>query len=120
MADPAPAEAPAPAAPESPAPPAAEPWGARMGWLVGGGAGLIAGFLATWALEVFVLRGHVADPGAAAARASSALVGGGFLAGALAGHGFGGAGGARRKKLLASAVGVMAALALWASLVVAR
>ncbi|MFO0610695.1 MAG: hypothetical protein U0324_46465 [Polyangiales bacterium] len=118
MADPAP---PAPAAPTAPASPSApEPWGARMGWLVGGGAGIVVGFFATWAIEVFVLRGHVADPNAAAARASSALVGGGFLAGALAGHGFGGAGGARRKKLLASAVGVMAALALWATLVTTR
>jgi hypothetical protein len=109
------------------APPAAtpttapgEPWGARLGWIVGGGAGLVAGFAATWALEAFALRGHVAAPEAAAARASSALVGGGFLAGALAGHGFGAGGGPRRRKLLASAVGVMVALGLWATLVVAR
>ena len=112
------AEAPPPEAP--PAPTAPEPWGARLGWLVGGGAGVVAGFFATWALEAFVLRGHVADPNAAAASASSALVGGGFLAGALAGHGFGAEGGTRRRKLLASAVGVMVAFGLWAALVVAR
>ena len=106
--------------PEAPTPAAPEPWGARLGWLVGGGAGVVVGFLLTWALEVFVLRGHVADPNATAAGASSVLVGGGTLAGALAGYAFGGAGGPRRARLLASAVGVMVALGLWTALVVAR
>lgn len=113
------AEAPPPGAAPSPAA-APEPWGARLGWLVGGAAGMVAGFLVTWALEAFVLRGRVADPNAAAASASSALVGGGFLAGALAGHAFGAEGGTRRRKLLASAVGVMIAFGLWAALVVSR
>jgi len=81
---------------------------------------VVAGFLLTWALEVFVLRGRVADPNATAAGASSVFVGGGTLAGALAGYAFGGAGGPRRVQLLGSAVGVMVALGLWTALVVAR
>jgi hypothetical protein len=102
------------------APAVPEPWGARLGWLVGGGAGVVVGFFLTWALEAFVLRGRVADANATAAGASSVIVGGGFMAGALAGHAFGGEGGPRRARLLASAVGVMFALGLWAALVVAR
>jgi uncharacterized membrane protein len=101
-------------------PDAREAWGARLGWLFGGATGLCLGFLVTWALEVYVLQGRVGDPKSTAASASSLCVGGGFLVGALAGHGFGKTGGKRRRKFLAAAVGVMLALGLWAALVVAR
>lgn len=110
----APTEAPAPA------PERVETWPARLAWLLGGCAGLLVGFGATWALEAQVLRGHVADPTAVAARASSVIVGGAFLAGALAGHGFGAKGGASRRRLLASAAGTLLAVGLWALLVLAR
>ncbi len=95
-------------------------WAARFGWLLGGIIGTVAGFTATWLLETRVLRGRVADPAGAATRASSVLVGALFLAGALAGHGFGARGGASRYRLLASSAGVAVAVTLWALLVLTR
>ena len=95
-------------------------WAARFGWLLGGLGGTVAGFVSTWVLETKLLPGRVADPAAAAMRASSVLVGAMFFAGALAGHGFGARGGASRYRLLASAAGVAVAVALWAVLVLAR
>lgn len=96
------------------------PWGARFGWLLGGLAGTVAGFVATWLFETKVLAGKVADPAAVAARASSVIVAALFLAGALAGHGFGSGGGPRRARMLASSAGVAVAITLWALLVVSR
>ena len=48
---------------EPPAPPETDraAWAARFGWLVGGAVGLVAGFLAAYALEVWVLRARVGD-----------------------------------------------------------
>lgn len=108
-------------APET-APAAAErtAWGARFGWLLGGLAGTVAGFIATWLFETRVLPGRVANPAAVATRASSLLVAALFLAGALAGHGFGSGGGPRRARMLASSAGVAVAVSLWALLVLTR
>lgn len=99
---------------------APQTWSARFGWLLGGLLGTVAGFTLTYLFETRVLVGRVADPARTAARASSVLVGALFLAGALAGHAFGAAGGPRRAKLLASAAGVAVAVTLWALLVFTR
>lgn len=110
---------PADASPTAPTE-AQTPWGARFGWLLGGILGTVAGFVATWLFETKVLRGSVADPSAVATRASSVIVAALFLAGALAGHGFGSGGGPRRARMLASSAGVAVAITLWALLVVSR
>lgn len=95
-------------------------WAARFGWLVGALAGLLAGFALTYLLEVYVLAGRVADPKNVAARASSVLVGGAVLAGAVMGHAFGSRGGRERYRLLGAAAGVLLAVVAWAALVVWR
>jgi hypothetical protein len=101
-------------------PPDETTWGARFGWLLGGFMGAALGFVATWVLETKVLRGHVTDPVGVASRASSVLVSALFLAGALAGHGFGLRGDAKRQRWLAMSAGVLCAVGLWAVLVVIR
>jgi len=95
-------------------------WGARFGWLAGGLSGILLGFLATYALEHFVLRHWSADPSARAASAASLVVPALFLAGALGGHAFGARGGSARYKLLGSAVGVLVSVLAWALLVLGR
>lgn len=95
-------------------------WAARFGWLAGGTAGIFAGFVATWLLEVRVLQGRVREAAALAAKISGAVVPLCFLAGALAGFAFGARGGTTRLKLLGYAAGMLLAALAWALLVVTR
>jgi hypothetical protein len=104
----------------TPASPDRATWAGRFGWLIGGILGTLAGFAATWVLEAYVLRGRVAGAQALATRASSVLVAGLFLAGALAGHAWGSRLGAARYRLLGSAAGVCLAAFAWALLVLLR
>ena len=95
-------------------------WAARFGWLAGGAAGVLLGFVLTWGIETRVLAGRVRDATAVATRVSGVLVPALFLAGALAGHAFGAQGGARRLKLLGYAAGLLISVLAWAFLVVTR
>lgn len=94
-------------------------WGARFGWILGALVGLVAGFAATYALELWVLR-SAGDPTRAASRASSVLVPALFVAGALAGHAFGAKGGAARYRLLAMGASVAALVTAWLGVVFLR
>jgi hypothetical protein len=95
-------------------------WGARFGWFVGGALGLLAGFLATYALEVWVLASRSQDPTRAASRTASVIVPAFFIAGALAGHTLGGRGGGARYKYLGAAAGVCIAALGWSLLALTR
>lgn len=95
-------------------------WAARFGWICGGAAGVLLGFVLTWWIETRVLHGRVRDATATATTASGLIVPALFFVGALAGHGFGGRGGARRLKLLGSASGLLLAVLAWSLLVVTR
>lgn len=95
-------------------------WAARFGWLAGGAAGVLLGFVLTWGIETRVLAGRVRDATAVATRVSAVAVPALFLVGALAGQAFGERGGARRVKLLGSAAGILLSLLGWAFLVVTR
>jgi hypothetical protein len=95
-------------------------WGARFGWIVGGALGLVLGFVASYFLEVRVLRARVADPTGTASNAAAVLVPLFFIAGALSGHAFGGKGGATRYKALGVSAGLVLAALGWALLVLTR
>lgn len=95
-------------------------WAARFGWLAGGAAGVLLGFVLTWGIETRVLAGRVRDATAVATRVSGVAVPALFLVGALAGHAFGAQGGPRRLKLLGTAAGILLPVLAWAFLVVTR
>ncbi len=95
-------------------------WAPRFGWLVGGILGLVGGILLTYVIEVTVLVRRVRNPTHVASYLSSVIVGGLFLAGALAGHALGSRGGPSRYKSLGIALGVLIATSSWAFLVLTR
>lgn len=95
-------------------------WAARFGWLGGGAAGVLLGFVLTWWIETRLLHGRVRDATATATTASGLIVPALFLVGALAGQGFGSRGGPARLRFLGSAAGLLLAVLAWAFLVVTR
>lgn len=97
-----------------------ETWAARFGWITGAVLGTLAGFALTFVLELWVLKGRVADATGLATRLSSGIVPALFIAGALGGHALGARGGAARYRLLGAAAGISLAAAAWVFLVLTR
>jgi len=95
-------------------------WAGRFGWLAGGIAGVVLGFVLTAWVETRLLTGRVAEPARVAARLSSVVVPGVFVVGALLGEAFGRRGGPRRYRLLGAAAGTFLAVAAWLALAVSR
>lgn len=95
-------------------------WAARFGWIAGGSAGLLGGFVLTWLVETRVLAGRGRAGIELAAKLSGVVVPVCFVIGALLGHAYGARGGALRYRLLGSAAGLGLAVVAWALLVATR